>query len=394
MKFSDLRRTTNAKAFIPEIDGLRFFAIITVVIFHLNTVYSKEIGMINPAIAFPNGAGKVISSPGWWISRMDLGVKVFFAISGFVLAIPFLKHYLQGGKKVELKDYFLRRLTRLEPPYLVSLVMFTLVHLFMFSMPVTEAVQRFMASLIYSHVIIFATPNPINPVTWSLETEAQFYLLVPLFFAGLFYRNNRGYWIAYISVLFAFSVFFRWFTYANELFHWSRSIFAYLSHFITGILFAWLYLTKKSLLDKKSYWWDLIGLVSIWLMFQFYKPQAHWQNKIVFNLATFVFMISAFKGIAFNWFFTRPVIYVTGGMCYSIYLLHYAFLHLMVKFTKHLSLDQGYQSDLLLQFCIALPAIFIVSCVFYLLFEKPCMDRNWPSKLAERVRFMFNPSLR
>ena len=25
---------------------------------------------------------------GWWMIRLDLGVKVFFAISGFILALP------------------------------------------------------------------------------------------------------------------------------------------------------------------------------------------------------------------------------------------------------------------------------------------------------------------
>jgi peptidoglycan/LPS O-acetylase OafA/YrhL len=391
MKFSDLRRTTNAKAFIPEIDGLRFIAIITVVIYHLNTAYSKQLGMLKPSIAFPSEASKVITSMGWWITRMDLGVKLFFAISGFVLAIPFLRHYVQGGKKIELKDYFLRRLTRLEPPYLISLIIFAVIHLVMFGMPLPQLIQSFLASLIYSHVFIFAMPNPINPVTWSLETEAQFYLLVPLFFMLLFRHKSSVYRFIFIASIFAFSLFFRWYSYSLELFHWSRSILAFFTHFITGILFAWLYLTKKEFFVQKSYLWDLIGIISLIGIFQFYKPQAYWVNKSLFNLSTFIFMASAFKGILLNWFFTRPAIYVTGGMCYSIYLLHYAFLHLLVKFTGNISTGMGYQPDLLLQLIIAIPAIFIVSSIFYLLFEKPCMDKNWPSRLMGRLRLKMSP---
>jgi peptidoglycan/LPS O-acetylase OafA/YrhL len=214
---------------------------------------------------------------------MDLGVKLFFAISGFVLAIPFLRHYVQGGKKVELKDYFLRRLTRLEPPYLISLIIFAVIHLVMFGMPLPQLIQSFLASLIYSHVFIFAMPNPINPVTWSLETEAQFYLLVPLFFMLLFRHKSSVYRFIFIASIFAFSLFFRWYSYSLELFHWSRSILAFFTHFITGILFAWLYLTKKEFFVQKSYLWDLIGIISLIGIFQFYKPQAYWVNKSLFR---------------------------------------------------------------------------------------------------------------
>ena len=46
MKLSSLlSRKTSSNSFIPEIDGLRFFAIITVVLFHLNTALSKEVGI-------------------------------------------------------------------------------------------------------------------------------------------------------------------------------------------------------------------------------------------------------------------------------------------------------------------------------------------------------------
>ena len=85
-----LQRSTQSTSFIPEIDGLRFFAIITVVFFHLNTAYSRQIGMDDLAVGVMGGKENMWA-PAWWIIRLDMGVKVFFAISGFVLALPFLK---------------------------------------------------------------------------------------------------------------------------------------------------------------------------------------------------------------------------------------------------------------------------------------------------------------
>jgi peptidoglycan/LPS O-acetylase OafA/YrhL len=64
--------------------------------------------------------------------RLVLGVKVFFAISGFVLALPFLIYdFGLSNNPIQLKSYFKRRLTRLEPPFILTLFFFYLVHLFL-----------------------------------------------------------------------------------------------------------------------------------------------------------------------------------------------------------------------------------------------------------------------
>ena len=34
---------------------------------------------------------------------------------------PFAAHYIKGARSVNLRKYYLRRLTRLEPPYIVAL---------------------------------------------------------------------------------------------------------------------------------------------------------------------------------------------------------------------------------------------------------------------------------
>ena len=43
-------------------------------------------------------------------------------ISGFILGLPFARHVLANGPPVVLKQYFLRRLSRLEPPYIVAMI--------------------------------------------------------------------------------------------------------------------------------------------------------------------------------------------------------------------------------------------------------------------------------
>jgi peptidoglycan/LPS O-acetylase OafA/YrhL len=386
MKFN-LKRKTNSTSFIPEIDGLRFFAIITVVLFHLNSALSKSLGYTaSEGIDFLGGKYDALQL-GWWVIRLDLGVKVFFAISGFVLALPFVRRGLLGeGKPILIKDYFIRRLTRLEPPFVVSLMLFAMVHVFLLNEPWAEIQKDFWAGLFYLHGLVFGAPNPINPVTWSLEVEAQFYVLVPLLFWLLFKLKQLGLRLGLIFLLAGLSVYFKGYFFSASNQYLSASILAYFTNFCMGILFAFLFVTdKRNWLKNKSYLFDILGGVCVFFIFYFYKPQHVWYNNVLFNVSVFGLMVTAFKGKICNYFYTRSWVYIIGGMCYSIYLLHYAFFHFLIPITSKISLNKGYVVDYLLQILIAVPMMLCVSIIFYVLIERPCMDKEWPHKLLIKL---------
>lgn len=383
-----LKRKTHSTNFIPEIDGLRFFAIITVVLFHLNTALSRNVGLGDDLGISELGGKDSIINLGWWIVRLDLGVKVFFAISGFVLALPFLRHGLFGeGKKVKIGSYFVRRLTRLEPPFVISLILFFWVHVIIKHESWSEMGGHFMAGLVYLHGFIFGEPNPINPVTWSLEVEAQFYVLVPLLFWFVFQFRQHGLRLLLLISLILVAIFSK-----NYFFHigntrLSASILSYLGNFGMGIIFAYFFvLDKSNWLKSKSLWYDGLGLIGVLGVFYFYKPQHDILNNVVFNLCVFGIMLTAFKGRMLNYFYTRSWVYIIGGMCYSVYLLHYAFFHLLVPYTSKFSLGMGYKIDYGVQILIAVPIVLLVSTVFYVLIERPCMDKDWPKKLVQRFK--------
>ncbi|MDX5326328.1 MAG: acyltransferase family protein, partial [Bacteroidota bacterium] len=92
---SSLKRVTSQR-FIPEIDGLRFVAIMPVLFMHLGTGfldYSKDYS--SKVINQENPLRRILVEG-------DLGVLIFFAISGFILALPFAKQHLHQGKDVQL----------------------------------------------------------------------------------------------------------------------------------------------------------------------------------------------------------------------------------------------------------------------------------------------------
>jgi len=378
-----LRRTTNQGSFIPEIDGLRFFAIMTVVLFHLNTTYANVLGQGKHSYVLLNDS---IPWLGWCFMRLDLGVKVFFGISGFILSLPFLRHYLLGQRKVDVGDYFLRRLKRLEPPFLISLAALFAAQSALSLLDVDRPLSHLLVGLLYSHVIVYGEANPINPVTWSLETEAQFYIVVPLLFRWLFKPSRSRSRIFILLFLVGLSILFRQHVVNNDWYHLQNTVLAYLSNFLMGTVMAWMYLAMPEYFRRKSYGWDLAGALAVWLMFWAYKPQHYPLHNAAFNASIIGLFLAVFKGRAFNAFFTWQPVYTIGGMCYSIYLLHYAFIFVVVPRTSGLTSALPYTTGLSLQLLLVVPFMLVFTSVFYLLIEKPCMDKEWPRKAIEWLR--------
>lgn len=380
------RRTTHSTSFIPEIDGLRFFAIVTVIFYHLNTAYLKNLGLTFTEWKVKMGT-EDLTQPAWWFVRLDVGVKVFFAISGFILAMPFLKQYLNNGKKVQLGDYFVRRLTRLEPPFIISLIVFYVVQVFFLHEDFGALFPHFFAGLTYTHVFFYGEPNPINPVTWSLETEAQFYIILPFLMTLLFAIRLRLFRLLFIFLTILLSIYAKSYFFYEKVPYLESSIFAYLTNFASGVFFAWLFLSFQSFFKKdKHILFDLVGLVAIFMMFTWYKPQAYWLNNILLNLSILGLFLAVFKGQLFNWFFTRPWVYLLGGMCYSLYLLHFAFFFLVVKYSSKIPSMGNYWFDLMVQFVIVIPLFLVVAGIFFLLIEKPCMNKDWISNLMKTIK--------
>jgi peptidoglycan/LPS O-acetylase OafA/YrhL len=376
------QRSTSSASFVPEIDGLRFFCIFLVMIFHLNTAMHKNVDAYH-AYWQNQLLIKTMGDLSWWVARLDLGVKVFFAISGYILGMPFLKYYLYGGKKIDIKQYLVRRLTRLEPPFIISLLGMMLIQIVLFHKNAIEWVKHFVAGIFYAHYPIYGSSSPINPVTWSLETEAQFYISLPILLALVFLFKKR---LQQIGAFVVLLLVFLWFKHQIYVYHVTQllnSIFYYFTFFAVGTIYAAAHLARPTIFfnGNKKIMFDALGIASILCLFYFYKPQQYLLNTLFFNVGVFGLFLSAFRGKLFNWFFTRPIIYLIGGMCYSIYLLHYALFSMLMPFTIKLSIHHGYWADLLVQACIVFPIALIICGIFYLLIEKPCMNKDWPSQL-------------
>lgn len=361
-----VKRETSTGGFIPEIDGIRFFAIILVIFVHINTFlrvkspynfdYSGNLFNL-----FENGFK---------------GVELFFVVSGFVLALPFAKHYLAGGKKPQLKQYLLRRLTRLEPPYFLALFIYFGLHLFKGVYPLKELVAGLIQNLLYiQNFQVFEHYRSIITVAWTLEIEVQFYLLAPIL-ATVFKLSALRRRLVLISVIVLTPILNMFFV-AKYL-----TLYNFIFYFLIGFLIADLYITqsKKQLKISTSL---MIGLSSM-VVFLYINIETI-MNKYIFLVAIFLIVYLALNDSFWRKIFSFKLFTSIGGMCYTIYLFHMVIVTGIGSKTVTWRLSDNYELNILLQILLLLPPILAISAVYFVLIEKPCMDKTWPTKLRRFI---------
>lgn len=110
-------------------------------------------------------------------SRLDVGVTVFFVISGFLLWRPFARSLLSGEALPSPRGYLRNRLLRILPAYWLVLI----ISYFMYTGDGQVSLVDFVRHLTLTQIY---TPGPLTrspmPQAWSLANELSFYLVLPV----------------------------------------------------------------------------------------------------------------------------------------------------------------------------------------------------------------------
>ncbi len=377
-----LSRVTTSGELIPEIDGLRFLAIGSVVLHHLMSIYLPQTGrsaaqVHTPAewVAAGGGSGLVaIAYAG------HFGVNLFFAISGFILALPFAKRSFEGREAPSLRKYFWRRVTRIEPPYIICLSLFFFVQWLLKGYSLSFLLPHLFASLGYLHNLIYGYHSSINVVTWSLEIEIQFYVLVPLLVTVFKIKNaaiRRG-------LLFALIAFGGWFSqhviYPSGETRLMLSLLNFFAYFLVGFLLADLYLHRW--FARRHWLFDGLTLYALWAMLTVLTTAGQYYYSL--PLLVLTLYLGCFLGRLSNAFFRLRWIVITGGMCYTFYLYHIPLLSEMVAHTKQwLSVSRPVTLDFSLLMLLVLPVLAVLCSVWFALTEKPFMLWGTPARLQK-----------
>lgn len=352
---------------------MRFVAIFAVLLFHIRGEVTTR-GLTH--VFLPPGAHWLDQS----LQNGDRGVGLFFVISGFILARPFLRQHRLGGHPVLLGNYFKRRLTRLEPPYVLSLLIYTAAAMIAFHIASSRLWPHLLASMFYLHNPIYARESDINFVTWSLEVEVQFYLLAP--FLCKFYKIPHTVWrrslFALLTVAWGAMV-WRW--RALDQLGARFGLLLHLQYFFAGLLLADL-LELPRYANRETWSWDAVSVLG-WMAI-FSLPRSGAVEGFLPMLIVPV-CLAAFRGKASNWIFRQPFIALTGGMCYSIYLMHMLLISISFRAIKHVHLAND-GATFVTQSVLLFLVIMLVAPLYFVFVERPCMDPNWPDKIMGYAR--------
>jgi len=164
-------RSPARPRYFPCFDGLRALAALAVVLVHTS---------------FASGF-TLRSRAGIYTARLEIGVSVFFLISGFLLYRPFAASHLAGGSSPAPGRFWVRRLLRILPAYWLAFAVTTYV------LHVNHVHSGWRAVLVYFGLAQVYFPRyALTGITqaWSLCTELAFYAVLPLYAAAIVARRR------------------------------------------------------------------------------------------------------------------------------------------------------------------------------------------------------------
>lgn len=154
---------------LTYLDSFRGLAVVCVLLFHFNI--------------FPNGF---------------LGVEIFFVVSGYIITFLLVQEWM-GTKKINLKDFYARRIARIYPPLLLMVLTTTLLFV---NFPIISITNKFFSEVRYTafgltnwyelfHNSGYWENGVKSPLlhVWSLAIELQFYFFYPLIYKLFFNKK-------------------------------------------------------------------------------------------------------------------------------------------------------------------------------------------------------------
>ncbi len=356
---------------LPALDGLRAVAIVAVLFSHSATQLFGESGV------FQNRILSTIASHG------RLGVDLFFAISGFLITHRLLAE-VQATGHISLKSFYIRRIFRILPPYMLYLIVIVLLSM---CGKVTVRAWEIGSSLLFlrNYFMSWTTGGESTNHFWSLAVEEHFYLLWPILLILL--RPKRSLWgvpllalliHAWLSFDMRYHVFSRFLPDAGTLFRTDTRLDALL----WGCFSALVYPRVQEYIGRVAWRGTLFQAalpLFLILVIVLHAPFLHLWLALIFP--SIVISTVTRSETILGQFLDSPLPSWLGKMSYSLYIWQTLFLQ-CDGVSQSLSHSAGGLSRLY-YWIIDIVSIIVVGSISYYLVERTMISVG--RKLATRV---------
>lgn len=358
---------------IELLDSFRFFAILSVMLFHY---YSLWFPPFCKTDIYPYGNLYDNFSLGY------LGVQFFFIISGFVIAFTLTRTN-------SFREFIVKRMIRLLPPIilcsLLTFVVFNLIDTYNI-LPNVHSVTNLLCSMTllppallnkcFSAFSLHA--DYIDGSYWSLWPEVQFYFVA----STIYFLNKKK----FINNLFLFNVLLLVLNYifirimansqTTNKFHlsispdfiqsynfWTQSVFNYIQYslfFLLGVLFFNIYTKGKGI---KSL--SLVVIVVLLQYFLFYRSENMFDYKnLIICFMILLFLVFSISSKSIDFLAVKPITNI-GIASYSLYLIHQSLgLLLINKYAQYMG-----------KYNFLFPVIVIFIMIFFCLYSYKYIEK-------------------
>lgn len=321
-----------AQSRLGVLDGLRGIAVLLVLWYHV-----WQISWL-PA---PLSSLQFIPETGFE------GVDLFFYISGFVIAYPFVRAMAAGEPQPGWSHFAYRRMIKIVPSYVLSIVAAIVIGYAHFE-SVSQAVRDIGTHLLFIHTWWYATYGSINGVLWTLAVEVEFYAVFPL--VWLAFKKHP--WIT-AGAMTAVSLIYR--THAQQCCQhdWMNLLVynlpGFLDVFAAGMISALLFVRLR---DVRSPWRTALATLSAaggFALFTLLLQQlwavrlnSDWPTLWQIDNRTLVALAFVFMGLgsllaagAWQRMLANPVLLFFAAISYNLYIYHQMLARIVARL--HLS---------------------------------------------------------
>lgn len=304
------------KSYFPLLDLVRFFAAFWVMNFH----YLFVLGLSNNL---------------QWYRYGNLGVQLFFIISGFVIT--------ESIRGKNLTEFAKNRFIRLFPLFWILCTVTYLVTMLVPGTHVSQFSEYLISMTMIPDVINGAVSNNlglIDPSYWTLTVELIFYIGIGIFTYFFSYKKIRYFllsWLLLSVTAFALTI--------DENFYVKLLLVRHASYFIFGCALSLLATKQATNVYEKFFDWGLLIVTAIYSVYIHARalPPYPNANSLDSTIITWL-LISFFLGIFVLVYISKyvrnkttiTILAMLGGISYPLYLLHQTIGNALINYMTNI----------------------------------------------------------
>ena len=351
------------------VDALRGLAIAGVLVIHCGQAGTNKYPLVIQTIIV-NGA---------------IGVQLFFVASAFTIFLTYASRY---DKEINhTTNFFIRRFFRIAPMYYIGIIYFLCQDgtgaRYWLGDATHVSSWNILSNLLFIHSISPYWITSVVPGGWSIAVEVCFYCLVPYLFLRI--RNLNQAFYLFLSLLLLRMILqtvFQHFPLIAFKRLWGEYLFFYppdqLPVFACGIILYFLVRTQPREWHVDTF---VIFVISLLVIGQLLTHTAfllpvHIQFAMAFVVLGYALSKKEFSIVV------NPVTVYLGKISYSMYLVHFAVLHWLVKFNFTDFVTHFPAINYMIRLCCLTSLTVLVSSCTYHFIEVPF--QNWGKSIVRR----------